>query len=321
MTATTIDRRDLDFQLSEVLGDSLLVRNRQSDALLEDIFAAADRMASQPLARGFSAVMAQYRDYVTDLAWATEHFQPTGAQESATDQSLEPMIAQADVRRQLLSRKAGCEGGLALCLYGADLLTRINEHPEAAQQEEAATLFALLAPIISGWPAQRPDASREAAQRARASALDLLGRQVWKDQSHGLQLLMQRMQVDLQAANSDPCQQWAWSLSETLQQAVRVTQSLGKSLMAGHSAIVLANAHSYLRLFGHIMVAWMWLRQANVAANALVSATSDSERHFYQGKLQAARYFFHWELPTVAQDLVLLRNQDDTCLSMQPDWF
>ncbi len=321
MTATAIDRRDLEFQLLEVLGDSLLVRSRQSDAMLDDVFAAADRMASQPLARGFSTVMAQYRDYVTDLAWATEHFQPTGAQDGAAEPDLEPMIAQADVRRQLLSRKAGCEGSLGLCLFGADLLTQKNEHPDAGQREEAQKLFALLAPIISGWPAQGPESNRETAQRARTSALDLLGRQVWKDQSHGLQLLMQCMQGDLQAATSERCQQWALSLSETLQQAVRVTQSLGKSLMGGDSAIVLANAHCYLRLFGHIMVAWMWLRQANVAAVALASATSDAERRFYQGKLQAAQYFFHWELPTVAQDLVLLRNQDDTCLNMQPDWF
>ncbi len=37
--------------------------------------------------------------------------------------------------------------------------------------------------------------------------------------------------------------------------------------------------------------------------------------------MQAAQYFFHWELPTVAQDLVLLRNMDDTCLAMKAEWF
>ncbi len=132
---------------------------------------------------------------------------------------------------------------------------------------------------------------------------------------------MQEMQTDLEAATTDRCQQWALSLSETLQQAVKVTQSLGKSLMGGEVDKTLANASCYLHLFGHIIVSWMWLRQANAAANALASANSDSERNFYQGKLQAAQYFFHWELPTVAQDLVLLRNQDDTCLNMKADWF
>ena len=99
---------------------------------------------------------------------------------------------------------------------------------------------------------------------------------------------MQEMQVDLQAATTERCQQWALSLSETLQQAVKVTQSLGKSLMGGEVDKTLANASCYLHLFGHIIVAWMWLRQANAAAHALGSANSDSERNFYQGKLQAS---------------------------------
>jgi len=89
----------------------------------------------------------------------------------------------------------------------------------------------------------------------------------------------------------------------------------------GNPDNVLANAACYLHLFGHITVAWMWLRQANAAAKALESASGEDQQNFYNGKLQAARYFFHWELPTVARDLVLLRNQDDTCLNMKAEWF
>jgi hypothetical protein len=81
------------------------------------------------------------------------------------------------------------------------------------------------------------------------------------------------------------------SLSETLQQAVKVTRSLGKTLMAGETEQTLANASCYLHLFGHICVAWMWLRQANAAAIGLNGADGDRERHFYEGKLQAAQYF------------------------------
>ena len=321
MTATALDRRDLEFQLREVLADSLLVQTRQTGDALEEIYAAADRMASQPLARGFSLVARQYTDYVESLAWAREHYQSVASDNPEREESLEPLIARADVRCALLAQKAACEGGLALCLYGADLLTEQSEHPDADRRAEADSLFGLLAPVIAGWSAQNLPGDREAQQRARSAAQDLLGRQVWHAQSQGLQLLMQRMQEDLQAAGSGLCQQWALSLSETLQQAVRVTQSLGQSLMDGHARRVLANSQNYLRLFGHITVAWMWLRQANVAARALPVAVSDPDRHFYRGKLQAAQHFFHRELPRVAQDLVLLRNQDDTCLNMQPEWF
>jgi butyryl-CoA dehydrogenase len=255
-----------------------------------------------------------------------------------------------DVRRMLLAQKAYSEGGLALCLYGARLMDDQHTHPDEQKRQEAGKLLDLLTPVIKAWPSEYGPKANDLAIQVYGGAgytreypveqcwrdnrlnpihegtngiqaMDLLGRKIWQDQSHGLQLLMQEMQVDLQAATTDRCQQWALSLSETLQQAVKVTQSLGKSLMEGDPGKTLANASCYLHLFGHIMVAWMWLRQANAASHALGSANTDDERNFYQGKLQAAQYFFHWELPTVAQDLVLLRNQDDTCLNMKSEWF
>jgi len=321
MTATALDRRDLEFQLREVLADSTLVRTRQTGDALEEIYAAAARMASQPLARGFSLVMRQYSDYIEALALARERYQSVSSANPEQEEAFEPLIARADVRCDLLAQKAACEGGLALCLYGADLLSEENEHPDAALRAEAGSLFGLLAPVIAGWPAMAFPDDSEASQRARTAAGELLGRKVWHGQSQGLQILMQRMQIDLQAAGSGPGQQWALSLSETLQQAIRVTQSLGQSLMEGQTSRVLANSQNYLRLFGHVLVAWMWLRQANVAARALPVAVSEADEQFYRGKVQAAQHFFHRELPRVAQDLVLLRNQDDTCLNMQPEWF
>lgn len=299
---------------------------------------------------GFGAAVIGYRGYMHSLEYAKERLQGRKASEKDPESPQVPIIDHADVRRMLLAQKAYSEGGLALCLFGARLMDDQQTHPDAQKRLEAGKLLDLLTPVIKAWPSDYGTRANDLAIQVYGGAgytreypveqcwrdnrlnpihegtngiqaLDLLGRKIWQDQSHGLQLLLQEMQADLQAANTERCQQWALSLSETLQQAVKVTQSLGKSLMAGKADETLANASCYLHLFGHIVVAWMWLRQANVAAGALASANSDAERNFYQGKLQAAQYFFHWELPTVAQDLVLLRNQDDTCLKMKPEWF
>jgi butyryl-CoA dehydrogenase len=299
---------------------------------------------------GFGAAVIGYRGYMHSLEYAKDRLQGRKASEKNPESPQVPIIDHADVRRMLLAQKAYSEGGLALCLYGARLMDDQHTHPDKQKRVEAGKLLDLLTPVIKAWPSEYGPKANDLAIQVYGGAgytreypveqcwrdnrlnpihegtngiqaLDLLGRKIWQDQSHGLQLLMQEMQVDLQAATTDRCQQWALSLSETLQQAVKVTQSLGKSLMGGEVDKTLANASCYLHLFGHIIVAWMWLRQANAAAHALGSANSDDERNFYQGKLQAAQYFFHWELPTVAQDLVLLRNQDDTCLNMKADWF
>ena len=299
---------------------------------------------------GFGAAVIGYRGYMHSLEYAKDRLQGRKASEKNPESPQVPIIDHADVRRMLLAQKAYSEGGLALCLYGARLMDDQHTHPDEQKRQEAGKLLDLLTPVIKAWPSEYGPKANDLAIQVYGGAgytreypveqcwrdnrlnpihegtngiqaMDLLGRKIWQDQSHGLQLLMQEMQVDLQAATTDRCQQWALSLSETLQQAVKVTQSLGKSLMEGDPDKTLANASCYLHLFGHIMVAWMWLRQANAASHALGSANTDDERNFYQGKLQAAQYFFHWELPTVAQDLVLLRNQDDTCLNMKSEWF
>ena len=63
----------------------------------------------------------------------------------------------------------------------------------------------------------------------------------------------------------------------------------------------------------------MWLRAAVIAARRLEAGTS--EEAFYRGKLQAATYFFRWELPKTAQWCDLLESIDTTTLDMQDDWF
>ena len=60
-------------------------------------------------------------------------------------------------------------------------------------------------------------------------------------------------------------------------------------------------------------MAWIWLEQALAAAGK----TGD----FYDGKRQAARYFFRWELPKIGPMLDLLVSKDDTTLAMQDRWF
>jgi len=82
---------------------------------------------------------------------------------------------------------------------------------------------------------------------------------------------------------------------------------------AGDVTLSLANASVYLEAVGHTVVAWMWLEQL-LAANG---KTGD----FYDGKRQAAQYFFSWELPKTAPQLDLLASLDRTTLDMQDSWF
>ena len=64
---------------------------------------------------------------------------------------------------------------------------------------------------------------------------------------------------------------------------------------------------------GHVVIAWVWLEQL-LAAQA-------GEGAFYEGKRQAGRYFFRYELPRTGPQLDLLASLDRTTLEMRDSWF
>ena len=79
----------------------------------------------------------------------------------------------------------------------------------------------------------------------------------------------------------------------------------------------LANATPYLQAFGHVVVAWLWLDVARVA----VAAAAGKDDAFLRGKLQAARYFFDFELPKIDAWLAVVAARNPTCREMQDAWF
>ena len=82
---------------------------------------------------------------------------------------------------------------------------------------------------------------------------------------------------------------------------------------SGDVTLALANATVYLHAAGHVVVAWMWLEQFMAAA--------DGEEPFYEGKRQAARFFFAHELPRTGPQFDLLASLDRTSLDMRDEWF
>ena len=148
-------------------------------------------------------------------------------------------------------------------------------------------------------------------------ALDLLGRKVLLENGAALALLQQKIQADIaQASEFENLKPYADQLLEALLLVGKTTQVLVTQMLAGNIRLSLANASYYLTMMGHVSIAWMWLKQAVVAARS-----ADSEQDFYQGKLQACRFFFTYELPQIKTQATLLQKMDDTTLIMPVDAF
>jgi butyryl-CoA dehydrogenase len=83
----------------------------------------------------------------------------------------------------------------------------------------------------------------------------------------------------------------------------------------------LSDATLYLEFFGIVTIAWQWLKQATIANIALPSASSDTDKNFYQGKIATAQYFFEYELVKTASLSQRLKSTNRVTIRMQTDWF
>jgi butyryl-CoA dehydrogenase len=142
--------------------------------------------------------------------------------------------------------------------------------------------------------------------------LDLLGRKVAMKNGAGLLLLIAAVRETMAraAAAGGDAAGYGVLLGRALERLAATTPHLFE---AGSPDRILANSTYYLEATGHLVVAWMWLEQ--------LLACGASAGDFYDGKRQAARYFFSVELPRTTPLFDLLDANDTTSLDMDPAWF
>ena len=82
----------------------------------------------------------------------------------------------------------------------------------------------------------------------------------------------------------------------------------------------MANATIFLDSIGHVVIAWMWLKQA-IAASKGIEKANKADNDFYTGKLSACGFFYNYELPKALTNLQLVAKLDSTCLDMDAKQF
>src|SRR5437870_2142298 len=70
------------------------------------------------------------------------------------------------------------------------------------------------------------------------------------------------------AADDAALAEFATALQAAQARAADVTVKLGQTALQGQVERALANATIYLDMLGHIVIAWLWLQQAQTAARA-----------------------------------------------------
>jgi len=80
------------------------------------------------------------------------------------------------------------------------------------------------------------------------------------------------------------------------------------------------NTSRLLMNVGDIICAWLLIRQADVAAEKLATA-SEKDKVFYQGKIAAAKFYVETVLPHIAVDRAIIEKTDNSVMELPENAF
>ena len=277
--------------------------------------------------------------YYASLAYARERPQGRPLGDKDPNRPPVPIITHPDVKRLLLFQRAVVEGSLSLILQAAKYVD-LSRHGDGEEKERAGLLLELLTPVVKSYPSEMGILSVSAGLQILGGygyteefpleqyfrdmrihpihegttgiqGLDLLGRKV--PMARGVAAEAFRREVSAVIATAAECpdlEPYGQRLTHALLELGRITQAKLDIAAKGEVELFLADATLYLEAFGLVAVGWQWLKQGLAARRGLDAGPSEADQAFYQGKLTAMRFFFHYELPKL-QGLAARLMEDD----------
>jgi alkylation response protein AidB-like acyl-CoA dehydrogenase len=234
-----------------------------------------------------------------------------------------PIIRHPDVRRMLLQMKAYVEGMRSFVYYVAYCFDKLSTAKTQAAQERYNGLIELLTPIIKAYCSERGQAVCEQAIQVYGGygytkeypveqlyrdckitsiyegtngiqAMDLLGRKLGMKKGAVFVDFLHQIRATLTTAKEIPRLQNPTMLVEkALNRLSEIAMHLSKTAISKEMKLAFAFAHPFLEVVGDVVMAWMLLWRASVAAPQLAKlAGSDDD-----GQLKTAEFFIHSMLP------------------------
>ncbi len=263
-----------------------------------------------------------------------------------------PIIEHADVRRMLLRQKAIVEGGFCLVAETARLSDLAAHATAPEERERAGLLLDLLTPIAKTFPAEKGFESNALALQIHGGygytseylpeawlrdqklntlhegtsgiqSMDLLGRKVVAGGGAALRALVDAVAASVgRAKQAGVPDAWLTRLQGSVTAVGEVTMALAELGIKGEVEAMMRHSFDYLEMLSLVVIAWQWVVQAAAAKEGLARADlTEVDRDFYEGKLAAAQYWIHTELPRVGTLGALCRSGEDSYARAQPSWF
>jgi alkylation response protein AidB-like acyl-CoA dehydrogenase len=266
------------------------------------------------------------------------------------------IIKHPDVRRSLMVQKAYSEGMRALVLYTASIQDEIELAREAGDADRLETmekLNDLLLPVVKGfgsekswtllgteslqtfggagftrdWPLEQyvRDAKIDTLYEGTTAiqGLDFFFRKVVKDGGRSLGLLGKEIQSFAEAGGAH---------AEEKQALLKALGDLNGiiGVLVGHAMASQENSEEIYKVglntsralmaVGDVIISWLLLRQADIAAEKL-AAGAGKDADFYTGKIASAKFFITTVLPHITADRKIVEATDSAIMELPESAF
>ena len=284
--------------------------------------------------QGFSCATAAYLYAVN---YAKEREQGRHLLQMGTKDALPvPIIQHPDIRRQLLTMKVYVEGMRSLLYYVGfcDDLAGVVDDPE--EKEKYHNLVDMLTPIAKGYVT---DKSFEVCGHGMQvyggygyikeypleqlmrdcritmiyegtngiQAMDLLGRKLALKGGKLVMDLFGEIQKTIASAKEIPgLAGFAEKVETALNKLGEVAAHLGKTAMSEKVLSAFASAYPFMEVTGDVVMAWMLLWRASIAAPQLEKKNKDAA--FYDGQVKSIEFFTSSILPVTAGKMEAVLN-------------
>ena len=307
---------------------------------------------------GTKAISTLSAGYQQALAYAKTRVQGGNMKEMANKASPRvTIINHPDVRRSLMTQKAYSEGMRALTLYTASIqdavaLARAEGKP-AEEIETLEHLNDLLLPIVKGygsekawtllgteslqtfggsgftqdWPLEQyvRDAKIDTLYEGTTAiqGLDFFFRKIIKDNGRALTKLAKEIGAFVATGGNNATEKVELGKALEEMQAIiglLVTHAMASQEKPEEIYKCGLNTTRLLMSVGDVIISWLLLRQADIAASKIGSATG-KEKDFYEGKIAASRYFIHNFLPLISATRAIVEREDGEIMKVSEGAF
>ncbi|RTZ97918.1 MAG: acyl-CoA dehydrogenase [Deltaproteobacteria bacterium] len=258
-----------------------------------------------------------------------------------------PIIQHPNVRRMLLTMKAYVEGMRSLLYYVGFLedLKEVATDPD--EREKYQGMIDFLIPICKGYVTDRAfdvcslgvqvyggygyirDYPQEQLLRDcritmiyegtnGIQAMDLLGRKLGMNKGKPVMDLLGEMQKTIALAkNQDAVRAAAEKLETTVNKLGEVGMHIGAQAMSPAVLNAFSLAGPFLDVTGDVVMAWMLVWRASIAAEKLEQGARKKDVAFYEGQIKSAAFFVFNMLPVTLgkMETILIGNDAVTTIS------